>query len=411
MKHPFAAFAFLGLVLASAPAVAPVREKIRIGVLSDMGGAMSDYAGKRSVDAARLAIDDFNRAGSPIGVELLSADSQNKPDVGSSIARRWFDQDGVDVIVDVPNSAVALAVSQIAKEKNKTLLSTSASSERITGADCTPNTINWTYSTWALANGTGRAIVRQGGSSWFFVAVDLEYGRSISEQMRKVVEASGGKVVGTVRHPLGTTDFSSYLLQAQASHAKVIALANGGVDTINAIKEANAFRIVQGGQTLAATVLYISDVHALGLDVAQGLQFTTAFYWDSTPETRAFADRFQRASPNNGKPTQVHAAVYSAVTAYLRSAGELGSAKDGKAVIAGIRSRGWFEDPLFGRTRVRVDGTVEHAMYLAEVKKPSESSAPYDYYKILDTIPAEQAFQPEKDTGCPLVGKRAVSAQ
>ncbi len=411
MRRPFAALAFLGLALASAPAVAQVRERIKVGILSDMGGAMSDYAGKRSVDAARLAIDGFNRAGSPIDVELLSADSQNKPDVGSSIARRWFDQDGVDVIVDVPNSAVALAVSQIAKEKNKALLSTSASSERITGVDCTPNTINWTYSTWALANGTGRAIVRQGGSSWFFVAVDLEYGRSISEQMRRVVEASGGKVVGTVRHPLGTTDFSSYLLQAQASQAKVIALANGAVDTINAIKEANAFGIVQGGQTLAATVLYISDVHALGLDVAQGLQFTTAFYWDLNPATRAFADRFQHASPNNGRPTQVHAAVHSAVTAYLRSARELGSAKNGKAVIAGMRNRGWFEDPLFGRTRVRVDGTVEHAMYLAEVKKPSESSAPYDYYKILDTIPAEQAFQPEKETGCPLAANRAALDQ
>ena len=394
--------AILGLILASSSATAQVRDKVRIGVLSDMGGAMSDYAGRRSIDAARLAIEDFKQAGGKLDVELISADSQNKPDVASGIARRWLDQEGVDVIVDVPNSAVVLAVSQIVRDKNKVLLSTSASSERITGSNCSPNTINWTYSTWALANGTGRAIVRQGGTSWFFIAVDLEYGRSITEQMRKVIEASGGTIAGTIRHPLGTTDFSSYLLQAQASGAKVVALANGGVDTINAIKEANAFAIVAGGQALAATVLYISDVHALGLEVAQGLQVTTAFYWDLNPATRAFADRFQRAEPNNGRPTQVHAAVYSAVTAYLRSANELGSAKDGRAVVAGIHNRGWFEDRLFGRMRVRVDGTAEHAMYLAEVKKPSESSGEYDYYRILDTIPAEQAFQPESETGCPL---------
>lgn len=270
MRYPLAAFAVMAVVLASVPAGAQVREKIKIGVLSDMGGAMSDYAGRRSVDAARLAIEDFNRAGGTIDAELVSADSQNKPDIASTIARRWFDQDGVNVIVDVPNSAVVLALSQIVRDKNKVLLSTSASSERITGAECSPNTVNWTYSTWALANGTGQAIMRKGGSSWFFLAVDVEYGRSISEQMRKVIEASGGKVIGTVRHPLGTTDFSSYLLQAQASKAKVVALANGGSDTINSIKEANAFRIVEGGQTLAATVLYLSDVHALGLDARRG---------------------------------------------------------------------------------------------------------------------------------------------
>lgn len=403
MRTLIVAAAVMASLLSIAPASVHAGEKIKIGVLSDMSGAMSDYAGRRSVDAARLAIDDFKRAGGTIDVELVSADSQNKPDVASGIARRWFDQDGVDVVVDVPNSAVVLALSQLVRDKNKVLLSTSASSERITGSDCSPNTVNWTYSTWALANGTGRAIVQRGGTSWFFIAVDLEYGRSISEQMRKVVESLGGKIVGTVRHPLGMADFSSYLLQAQASGAKVVALANGGVDTINAIKEANAFRITEGGQLLAATVLYISDVHALGLDVTQGLQFTTAFYWDLNQETRAFAERFQQSSPNNGKPTQVHAAVYSAVTAYLKSASALESAKDGKTVVAGMRRRGWFEDRLFGRTRVRLDGTAEHAMYLAEVKKPSESKEVYDYYKILDTIPPAEAFQPEKETGCPLV--------
>ena len=383
---------------------ANAQQKVKIGVLSDMGGAMSDYAGRRSVDAAQLAVDDFKRAGGMLDVELVSADSQNKPDIASTVARGWFDKDGVDAIVDVPNSAVVLALSQLVKEKNKVLLSTSASSERITGSQCTPNTINWTYSTWALANGTGRAIVKQGGSTWFFVAVDIEYGRSISEQMRKVIDASGGKVVGIVRHPLGTTDFSSYLLQAQASRAKVVALANGGIDTINAIKEANAFRIVEGGQVLAATVLYISDVHALSLDVARGLQFTTAFYWGANQGTRAFAADFEKVRANNGKPTQVHAAVYSAITAYLQSVAAAGSAQDGKAVVAGIRHRGWFDDPLFGRMRVRTDGTAEHAMYLAEVKAPSESRGSYDYYKILDAIPPEQAFQPEGETGCPLTG-------
>ena len=396
-------FSLAMLISGMLPADAQTREMIKIGVLSDMGGAMSDYAGPRSVIAARLAVEEFKRTNDSFDIEIVSADSQNKPDVASSIVRQWFDRDNVDVVVDVPNSAVVLALSQIVARNNKVLLSTSASSVRITGADCTPNTINWTYSTWALANGTGLAVVRQGGTSWFFIAVDLEYGRSISEEMRKVVLAAGGKVLGTVRHPLGTTDYSSYLLQAQSSRAKVVALANGGVDTINAIKEANAFGIVAGGQVLAATVLYISDVHALGLDVAQGLQFTTAFYWDLNDGTRAFSTLFQQAAANAGTPTQVHAAVYSSVLAYLQSAARLQNVKDGKAIVAGIRDRSWFDDPLFGQTRVRVDGTVEHAMYLAEVKKPAESRAPYDYYKILETIPADRAFQPLKETGCLLV--------
>ncbi len=389
-------------VMATVAAAQP-RERIKVGVLTDMGGAMSDYAGRRSVAAAQLAIADFQAGNAAFDVELVSADSQNKPDVASAIARGWFDTGGVDVVVDVPNSAVVLALSGLVRDKNKALLSTSASSARITGDQCTPNTINWTYSTWALAHGASQSILKSGGKSWFFITVDLEYGRSVSAEMRRVIEAGGGRIVGMAGHPLGTTDYSSYLLQAQASGANVVALADGGTDTINAIKQAREFGIVAQGQTIVPTILYLTDVHSLGLEVTQGLQFTTAFYWDIDPGTRAFADRFQQAVADRGKPTQVHAAVYSAVTAYLDSAARLGSARDGKAVIAGIRERGWFSDPLFGRTRVRVDGTVEHAMYLAEVKKPSESKAPYDYYKILDVIPAETAFQPLGETGCPIV--------
>ena len=403
MTGSFVARAAVTLVVTGWCACAQARDKVKVGVLTDMGGAMSDYAGPRSVKTAQLAIDDFRKAHGDIDVELVAADSQNKPDVASTIVRRWFDQEGVDVVVDVPNSAVVLALSELVRDRNKALLSTSASSVRITGDQCTPNTINWTYSTWALANGTGQAVVRNGGSTWFFVAVDVEYGKSISADMQKVVEAGGGKILGTVRHPLGTTDYSSYLLQAQASKARVIALANGGTDTINAIKQAGEFGIVTQGQTIVPTVLYLTDVHSLGLNVTQGLQFTTAFYWDLNEGTREFASRFEQVVPGRAKPTQVHAAVYSALTAYLRSVSDLKSAKDGKAIIANMRDRSWFEDPLFGRTRVRLDGTVEHAMYLAEVKKPSESRGPYDYYRILDTIPAEKAFQPMEETGCPLV--------
>ncbi|NUB45025.1 ABC transporter substrate-binding protein [Fertoebacter nigrum] len=391
----------ISTVFAVAFATTAAAETIKIGVLTDMSGPLSDYSGPGSALAARMAVEDFAKENSEITVEIVTADTQNKADVAGSIGRRWFDQEEVDVIVDVPGSAIVLALSQIALEKNKVILSTSSSSSRITGSECSPNTLNWTYSTWALANGTGRAVVEQGGDSWFFLTQDQEYGRDVQAATTRVIEASGGTVLGSVNHPLGVADFSSYLLQAQASGAKVIGLASAAADTINAIKQANEFGIVVSGQKLATLVLFITDVHALGLNAAQGLQSTTAFYWDMNDDTRAFAERFADAH-NGAKPSQVQAAVYSSVLAYLRSAGQLGSAEDGKAVLAGIREIGWFEDPLFGNSRLRADGTVEHAMYLAEVKSPERSQGPWDYYEILQTIPAEEAFQPESETNCPL---------
>ena len=379
---------------------AEAKETIRIGVLTDMVGFTSDYTGQGSVIAARMAIDDFRAANDTFDIDLVTADHQLKADVASTVARRWFDRDGVDVVVDVPGSAIVLALSQVVKDKNKVLLSTSSSSSRITGADCSPNTINWTYSTWALANGTGNAVVRQGGSTWFFITPDWEYGRSIEADTTKVIVGSGGKVLGSVLHPIGTGDFSSYLLQAQASKAKIVALTSGGSDMVNGLKQADEFGIVAGGQKLATLFFSITDAHAVGLKVAQGLQFTTAFYWDQNERTRAFGKRFM-ALRNGRAPTDTHAAVYSSTTAYLRAAAALGSVKDGQRVVAQMRAFDWFDDPLFARTRVRKDGTVEHAMHLVEVKSPAASKGPWDYYTMLDEIPAEKAFQPMSETGCP----------
>ncbi|MBU3721101.1 MAG: ABC transporter substrate-binding protein [Burkholderiaceae bacterium] len=373
---------------------------IKIGVLTDMSSLYTDLSGKGSELAAKMAVEDFGAAKKGMKVEVISADHQNKPDVGSNLARQWYDVDKVDVIVDTPNSGVALAVSQVTREKGKAFLVSGAASADLTGKACTPNTIHWTYDTWMLANGTGQAIVKTGGDSWFFLTADYAFGHALERDTEAVVLKNGGKVVGKVRHPLNTQDFSSFLLQAQASKAKIVGLANAGGDTTNSIKQAAEFGIVKGGQNLAGLLVFLTDVHSLGLQTAQGLILTETFYWDANPQTRAFAKRF--AAANRGiHPTMVHAGVYSAVLHYLKAI-EAGKTDDGTKVVAQMKSMPT-DDPLFGKGSIRQDGRKIHPAYLVEVKKPSESKAPWDYHKIRATIPADQAFRPMSEGGCPLV--------
>jgi len=382
---------------------------VKIGVLSDMSGLYADIGGPGSVAAAQMAVEDFNPGSHHMKVEIVSADHQNKPDIGSAIARRWFDTEQVNAIADVPNSAVALAVSNVTREKNGVFLVSGAADSDLTDKQCSPNTVHWTYDTWTLAHGTGGALVRQGGKSWFFVTADYAFGHALERDTAAVVEAAGGKVLGAVRHPLNTADFSSYLLQAQGSKAQVIGLANAGGDTINSVKQAAEFGIVQRGQRLAGLLVFLTDVHALGLPTAQGLTLTTAFYWDLNDKTRAFAKRF--AARDGGKyPTMVQAGVYSSLLHYLEAVAKTGSATDGAKVVEAMKAAR-YDDPLFGNTIVREDGRAVHAMYLVEVKKPAESKSPYDYFKVLSTIPADQAFRPlaeEKGT-CSLVKAAAQS--
>jgi branched-chain amino acid transport system substrate-binding protein len=373
---------------------------IKIGVMSDMSSLYADIGGPGSTLAAKMAVEDFGAAAKGMKVEVVSADHQNKADVGSSVARQWYDVDKVDAIFDVPNSAVALAINQLTREKGKAFIDSGAASSDLTGKACSPNTIHWTYDTWMLANGTGTAIVKTGGDSWFFLTSDYAFGHALERDTEAAVLKNGGKVLGKVRHPLNTQDFSSFLLQAQSSKAKVIGLANAGGDTINSVKQAAEFGIVKGGQSLAGMLVFLSDVHGLGLDKAQGLVFTETFYWDLNDQTRAFAKRF--AAGNNGKyPTMVHAGVYAGVLHYLKAI-EAIKTDDGTKVIEQMKKTPT-DDPLFGKGTIRADGRKIHPAYLVEVKKPSESKGPYDYYKIRATIPADQAFRPLAEGGCPLV--------
>jgi branched-chain amino acid transport system substrate-binding protein len=374
---------------------------IKIGVMNDMSGTYSDLSGQGSVVAARMAVEDFGAAAKGMKVEIVSADHQNKPDVGSNVVRTWIDVDKVDVVVDVPTSSVALAVNEIVRDKNKVFLVSGAAASDLTGAKCTPNTIHWTYDTWALANGTGKAIVKTGGDTWFFLTADYAFGHALERDTSAVVEKNGGKVVGRVRHPFPGTDFSSFLLQAQSSKAKIIGLANAGSDTINSIKQASEFGITKSGQNLAALLAFITDVNALGLPTAQGLIMTEAWYWDLNDANREFAKKF--APQFKGvHPTMVHAGVYSAVTHYLKAVEALKSDADGKAVVAKMKEMPT-DDKLFGKGTVRADGRKIHPMYLFEVKTPAESKGPWDYYKVRATIPAEEAFRPMAEGGCPLV--------
>ncbi|PYM90289.1 MAG: ABC transporter permease [Candidatus Rokuibacteriota bacterium] len=393
----------IALIAATATAHAQISDGIvKIGVMNDQSGTYADITGPGSTTAARLAVEDFGAAKKGLKVEIVVADHLNKPDVGSSIARQWYDAEKVDVIVDVPTSSVALAINQITRDKGKAFLVSGAATSDLTGKACSPNTIHWTYDTWALANGTGSAIVKTGGDTWFFLTADYAFGHALERDTEAVVVKNGGKVLGKVRHPFPTADFSSFLLQAQASKAKIIGLANAGADTTNAIKQGAEFGIVKGGQQFAGLLVFISDVHALSLEKANGLVLTEAFYWDLNDKTRAWSKRFAEKQ-HGAMPTMVQAGVYSAVLHYLKAVEALKS-DDGTKVIAKMKEMPT-DDPLFGKGVVRADGRKIHPMYLFEVKKPAEAKGPWDYYKVRATIPAEQAFRPLDQGECPLVKK------
>jgi branched-chain amino acid transport system substrate-binding protein len=394
-----ASLAFAAAALFGTAAQAQVN--VKIGVLNDMSSLYADIGGPGSITAAKMAVEDFDPAAHGMKVEIVNADHQNKPDVGSNIARQWFDVDHVDAIVDVPTSSVALAVSDVTREKNKVFLISGAASSDLTGPKCTPNNVHWTYDTWMLANGTGKALVKTGGDTWFFLTSDYAFGHALEHDTAAVVTANGGKVLGEVMHPLNTQDFSSFLLQAQASKAKIIGLANAGGDTINAIKQGAEFGITAGGQQFAGLLVFVTDVNALGLKTAQGLVLTETWYWDMNDANRAWTKRWQ--AERQGKfPSMVVAGVYAETLHYLKAVATLKSAADGKAVVNQMKAMPT-DDPLFGKGYIRPDGRKIHPAYLFQVKKPEESKYAGDVYTLRATIPAEEAFRPMKDDNCPMV--------
>ena len=394
--------AALLLVVTAPPAFAEMNGTVRIGVLNDMSSVYADFQGPGSVLAAQMAVEDFAKT-SKRKVEVLSADHQNKPDVGSAIARRWIDTEGVDVLVDLPNSAVALAVSDIATEKNKVAIGSGAGTAALTGAKCSPNFVHWTYDTWANGHALARGVLDAGGKSWFFVTADYAFGHDLEKQASDEVTRSGGTIRGSVRHPLGTPDFSSFILQAQASKADVVAFANAGGDTVNAIKQAADFD-VGANQKIVALIFDLQGVPALGLKTAQGLLALNGWYWDMNDQTRAWSKRYQERHPKKMMPNHMQAGVYSAVLHYLKAVDKVDSSTDGKVVVAAMKSMPT-DDPVFGKGTIREDGRHMHPMYLLQVKSPAESKSEWDVFKIAATIPAEKAFRPLAEGGCPLVKK------
>lgn len=393
---------FLASCFASSAQDIPV---FRVGVLNDQSGLYADIAGPGAVEAAKMAVEDFKPESKGFRVEVIAADHQNKPDVGAAIVRGWFDQNVVDVVADVPTSSVALAVSQIARDKNRVFLITSAGTSDLTGKACTPNNVHWTYDTWALANGTAKAVIQQGGKKWFFLTADYAFGHALERDAVGVVKSNGGEVLGRVLAPFQTQDFSSFLIQAQGSRAEVLALANSGGDTINSVEQAGEFGLTQSGMKLASLLSFISDIHAMGLGTAQGLLLTEAFYWDLNDATREWAKRF--APRNGGKyPTMNQAGTYGAVLHWMKAVASMdkGKARDGAAVIAQMKAMPT-DDPLFGNGSIRSDGRKIHDMYLFQVKSPKESKGPYDYYKLVSTISGDEAFRPLTESECPLLKK------
>src|SRR6202045_2741456 len=377
----------------------------KIGVLNDMSSLYADIGGPNSVVAVKMAVEDSGLAAKGWKIDVLSGDHQNKPDIGTNMARQWIDVDKLDAVVDTPTSSVALAVSNLVKEKNAIMINSGGASADITGKACTPNTLSVTYDTYMLANGTGKALTKAGGDTWFFLTSDYAFGHALERDTAAVVTATGGKVLGGVKHPLNTSDFSSFLLQAQSSKAKVVGLANAGGDPTNAIKQASEFGIVAGGQKLAALLLFINDVHSLGLKTAQGLSFTESFYWDINDQTRAWSKRFQKLSPKGTMPSMTVAGNYAAVLHYLKALEALGgNPHDGAKVVAKMKEIPT-DDPLFGKGLLRADGRRIIPAYLFEVKKPEESKYPWAYYNLIATIPAEDAAKPLSQSDCPLVKK------
>jgi branched-chain amino acid transport system substrate-binding protein len=399
---------YLSILLASCLAVgsaavgsaqAEMNGTIRIGVLNDMSSVYADFQGPGSVLAAQMAAEDFAKT-SKRKVEIISADHQNKPDVGAGVARRWLDVEGVDMIADLPNSAVALAVSDIVREKNRVMIGSGAGTALLTGAKCSPNTVHWTYDTWSMGHALARGVIEGGGKSWFFVTADYAFGHDLEKQATDEVMASGGKVIGAVRHPIGTSDFSSFLLQAQSSGAQVIALANAGGDTVNSVKQAAEFNL-GAKQQVVALIFDLQAVPALGLKTAQGLTAVNAFYWDMDEKTREWSTRYQARHPKKMMPNHMQAGVYAGTLHYLKAVEKVGSPADGKAVVAAMKAMPT-DDPLFGSGQIRADGRKLHPMYLLQVKTPAESKSEWDVFKVAGTIPADKAFRPLKDGGCPL---------
>jgi branched-chain amino acid transport system substrate-binding protein len=378
---------------------------VKIGALSDQSGLYADLGGPGSTLAAQMAVEDSGLVAKGWKIDVISGDHQNKPDIGTAIARQWFDVEKVDVIVDVPNSGVALAVNNVIKEKNGVYINSGAATSDLSNAQCSPNTVHWTYDTYMLAHTTGQALVKAGGDTWFFLTADYAFGAALERDTTSVITANGGKVVGGVKHPLNTPDFSSFLLQAQASKAKIIGLANAGGDTTNTIKQAAEFGIVKGGQKLAALLLFLTDVKAIGLETAQGLNFTETFYWDMNDQTRAFSKRFAEKMKSNAPPTMVQAGVYAGVRHYFKALEALGgNPHDGAKVVEKMKSMPT-EDDLFGKGEIQPNGRTIHNAYLFEVKKPSESKGPWDFYKLVGTVPGDQAFTPLSESKCALLKK------
>jgi branched-chain amino acid transport system substrate-binding protein len=407
MKNRIIASLLLGtaLSLASANFAVAQDKTVKIGALSDQSGLYADLGGPGSTLAAQMAVEDSGLTGKGWKIDVISGDHQNKPDVGTAIARQWFDVDKVDVIVDVPNSGVALAVNNVVKEKNGVYINSGAATSDLTNAQCSPNTVHWTYDTYMLAHTTGQALVKAGGDTWFFLTADYAFGAALERDTTAVVLANGGKVVGGVKHPLNTSDFSSFLLQAQSSKAKIIGLANAGGDTTNSIKQAAEFGIVKGGQKLAALLLFLTDVKAIGLETAQGLNFTETFYWDMNDQTRAFSKKFEARMKNGAPPTMVQAGVYAGLLHYFKALEALGgNPHDGIKVVDKMKSIPT-DDTLFGKGEIEPNGRTIHSAYLFEVKKPSESKAPWDFYKLIGTVPGDQAFTPLDKSTCALLKK------
>ncbi|MBV9861501.1 MAG: ABC transporter substrate-binding protein [Alphaproteobacteria bacterium] len=393
-----AAFAAL-LLLGPAAHAQNDKNTVKIGVLADMSGLYADLGGPGSVTAVQMAVDDFGGTVNGKKIEVVSADHQNKPDLGSAIARKWFDEDGVDMITDLTTSSVALAVQEVARSKNKVILVSGAASSDLTGKACAPTSIHWTYDTVALANGTGAAVVKAGGDTWFFITADYAFGHALERDTTAVITENGGKVLGSVNVPLNTADFSSYLLQAQSSKAKVIGLANAGGDTINSIKQAAEFGIVKGGQKLAGLLLFISDVHSLGLQTAQGLQLTESFYWDQDDQTRAWSKKF--FAKTGKEPTMTQAGVYSATMHYLQAVKAAGSI-DSAAAMQQLKSKP-IDDFMIRNGHILEDGSLVHDMYLYQVKTPAESKGSWDLYNLIATIPGAQAYKRPHGNECPAV--------
>ena len=394
-----------GLTLATGGFALAQDKTVKIGALSDQSGLYADLGGPGSTLAAQMAAEDSGLLAKGWKIDIISGDHQNKPDIGTTIARQWLDVDKVDVIVDVPNSGVALAVNNIIKEKNAVYINSGAATSDLTNAQCSPNTVHWTYDTYMLAHTTGQALVKAGGDSWFFLTADYAFGAALERDTTAVVNANGGKVIGGVKHPLNTSDFSSFLLQAQSSKAKIIGLANAGGDTTNSIKQAAEFGIVKGGQKLAALLLFLTDVKAIGLETAQGLNFTETFYWDMNDQTREFSKKFSARMKNGAPPSMVQAGVYSGLLHYLKALDALGAnPHDGVKVVEKMKSLPT-DDPLFGKGEIQPNGRTIHSAYLFEVKKPSETKGPWDFYKRIGSVPGDQAFTPLSESKCALLKK------